>query len=95
MQLNFRQNEPHYIEVEFNGEDYAFPDALREILLGKKDVEFVACRMEHPQVGFPILYLRTKTKKAIDLLEEAAAELKEQIGDFKSALKSAKKPKAK
>ena len=95
MELKFRQNQPDYLEIEFVGEDYGLPDALRELLVEEKDVEFVACKMEHPQVGNPILYLRTKGKKALDLLEDAVATLKKEATGFKSAIKAAKKAKSK
>jgi DNA-directed RNA polymerase subunit L len=95
MKLNIRVSEPNYIEVEFEGEDYGLPNALREILIYHKDVEFAACKTEHPQTGSPILILRTKSKKAMDLLSDAVDELADNAAKFKSELKSAKKPKSK
>ena len=95
MKLNAKTLEPHFIEIEFEGEDISFPHALREILIAEKDVEFAACKSDHPQVGKPTLILRTKSKNALDVLESALDELKANVKDFKNNLKTAKKPKAK
>ncbi len=95
MKLNAKTIEPHYLELEFEDEDVAFPHALREILIAEKDVEFAAVRSDHPQVGSPVLILRTKSKNALDVLEDALKELKDNVKDFKNGLKSAKKPKSK
>lgn len=93
MKVNLKVNEPNYIEVEMEGEEHSFPNAIREILLAEKDVEFAAYRIDHPQVGKPILYLRTKNKKALDVLEAAVAKVKKMAIEFKNEMKGAKKPK--
>ncbi len=95
MKLNVKTIEPHYLELEFEDEDVAFPHALREILISEKDVEFAAVRSDHPQVGSPVLILRTKSGNVVDALEDALKELKSNVKDFKNGLKSAKKPKSK
>ena len=93
MKLNVRTMEPNYLELEIEGEDIGLPNALREILIEDKDVEFAACKNEHPQVGAPLLMLRTKTKKAIDVLEGAVDKLKKEAKAFNAELKTAKKAK--
>ncbi|MDE1797985.1 MAG: DNA-directed RNA polymerase subunit L [Candidatus Micrarchaeota archaeon] len=95
MKLNVRTQEANYIELEIQGEDIGLPNALREILIEDKDVEFAACKNEHPQVGSPLLMLRTKTKKPLDVLESAVDKLRKEAKSFESELKSAKKAKSK
>ena len=95
MKLNVRTSEPNYLELEIEGEDIGLPNALREILIEDKDVEFAACKNEHPQVGFPLLMLRTKSKKPLDVLESAVDKLKKEAKEFNSELKTAKKAKSK
>ena len=95
MKLNVKTSEPHYLEVELEGEDIGLPNALREILIEDKDVEFAACKSDHPQVGVPLIILRTKSKKALDVLESAVDKLKKEAQTFSSELKSAKKSKSK
>ncbi len=93
MKLNVKALEPNYIELELEGEEHSLPNALQEILIQNKDVEFASYNIPHPQVGMPLLVLRTKSKKALDVLEAAIEELKEQASEFKAELKSSKKPK--
>lgn len=95
MKVNLRVNEPNYIEVLIEGEDASFPNALRELLVEEKDVEFAAYNVPHPQIGVPVLFLRTKSKKALDVLADAVAKLKKEAIEFKSEIKGAKKPKEK
>lgn len=93
MEIKARKIEPKYVEIELVGEDIAFADAIKEILLQYKDVEFAAARLEHPQIGNPVIMLRTKSKDAMQLLQDAVAKLKKDAEDFRSAFKSSKKTK--
>ncbi|MFH1307175.1 MAG: DNA-directed RNA polymerase subunit L [Candidatus Micrarchaeota archaeon] len=93
MELKLKKLEKNYLEIELINEDVALADSLREILLEYKDVEFAAAKMEHPQIGNPVIILRTKGKDALELLEDAVGKLKKNADEFKAALKSAKKPK--
>lgn len=89
MKLNPKTLEPHFLEIEIEDEDYGLAVALRDLLIQDKDVEFAAIRQEHPQVGKPTVVLRTKTKKALALLEAAVETVQEQAVEFRGALKNA------
>lgn len=95
MKLNVKAMEANYLEIEFEDEDFALPNALRELLISDKEVEFAACKVDHPQAGKPLLIIRTKSKNPLDLLSAAVDELKEQAEEFKGALKTSKKSKGK
>jgi DNA-directed RNA polymerase subunit L len=95
MKLNVKTQEPNFIEIEFIDEDISLVHALRELLVNEKDVEFVAAKSDHPQVGSPVLVLRTKKEDALETLRDALKTLKKEVAGFKSELKSAKKPKSK
>lgn len=93
MNLDVKKLEKNYIEIALVDEDISLADSLREIVTNDKDVEFASARLEHPQIGHPVLAIRTKTKDPIDLLIDAAAKLKIEADEFKDALKAAKKTK--
>ncbi len=93
MNIDVKKIEKNYIELLLVGEDISFAEALREILVENKDVEFVATKLEHPQASHPMIILRTKNGDAIDMLIEALATLKENCEEFKTALKQTKKTK--
>ena len=95
MKLNIKTSEPDFVEVEFLEEDISMLHALREILLADKDVEFVAAKKDHPQVGIPTLVLRTKKGDALDTLSDALKKLRKEINEFRDELKKAKKSKSK
>ncbi|MFA5108645.1 MAG: RpoL/Rpb11 RNA polymerase subunit family protein [Candidatus Micrarchaeia archaeon] len=91
MELKIRKQEAHYLEIELVGEDIAFAESIKEILIENKDVEFASATLEHPQVASPLIVLRTKSKNALELLADAVDQLKESADEFKAALKTAKK----
>ena len=97
MEIEVIKNERDYLEVEFRGEgvDVGLPNALKEILLEDKDVEFAACRQDHPLVGNPVLMVRVSDGTALSALRSAIKKLKKQASDFKDSVKEAKKPKSK
>jgi DNA-directed RNA polymerase subunit L len=94
MKLIVKKTEPNYIELEIEGEEHSLPNALREILVEDNEVEFAAYRIPHPQIGKPTLYVRTKGKRQpLDLIGNALKKLKKSAIEFKSEMKTAKKPK--
>jgi len=93
MKINPIKIEPNYVEIQLEGEDIGIAGAIKEILVEYKDVEFCAAKMDHPQVGHPVIILRTKTKNALEMLIDAAEKVGKEAEDFKDALKAAKKTK--
>ncbi len=95
MEIEVIKNEREYLEVALTGADVeiGFPNALKEILLEDKDVEFAACRQDHPLVAPPVLMVRVSEGTALSALRSAIKKLRKQAADFKDAVKDAKKPK--
>ncbi|VVC01892.1 DNA-directed RNA polymerase subunit L [uncultured archaeon] len=93
MEIETKKNEKDYLEIEIKGEDVGFAQALKELLFEDKDVEFAACRMDHPQAANPVLIIRTKKGSPMFALKNALKKLRKEAADFKDELKAAKKPK--
>jgi DNA-directed RNA polymerase subunit L len=91
MNLKMRASEPNYVEIELVGEDISFANTIKEILIKDSDVEFAACKQEHPQVGHPVIYVRTKKKSPLPLIKDALKEMKKEAADFKASMKEKKK----
>ena len=91
MNLKIRASEPNYVEIELVGEDISFANTIKEMLLKDSDVEFAACRMDHPQVGNPIIHVRTKKKDPLPLIKDAVKEMKKDVSEFKASMKEKKK----
>lgn len=94
MEIEVIKNERDYLEVALKGDvEIGLPNALKEILLEDKDVEFAACKLDHPLVASPVLMVRVSDGTALSALRSAIKKLKKQASDFKDAIKEAKKPK--
>ncbi len=93
MELEIKKNEKDYLEIEIKGEDLGFAQTIKELLFEDKDVEFAACRMDHPQAANPVLMIRTRKGSPMFALKGAIKKLKKQATDFKDEFKGAKKPK--
>ncbi|MEM4554655.1 MAG: DNA-directed RNA polymerase subunit L [Candidatus Anstonellaceae archaeon] len=95
MEIKVVKNEKDYIEIELHGEDVdiGFPNALKEIMLEDENVEFAACRQDHPLVAPPVLMVRVSEGSPLSAIKAAIKKLRKQASEFKEALKAAKKPK--
>ncbi|MCX6769328.1 MAG: DNA-directed RNA polymerase subunit L [Candidatus Micrarchaeota archaeon] len=93
MDIEIVKSEKNYVEIQVLGDDYGVAAAIKELLLDDKDVEFAAYRVDHPQIGKPILMVRTKEGNPISSIKYAIKKLRKQATDFKDAIKEAKKPK--
>ena len=83
MEVKILQKEKNTLEVELNGADQALAQIVSEMLNKDKDVEFASFKMEHPLLGFPRLYVRTKKGDPSKLLLEKLDELKKELIDFR------------
>ena len=87
MKINVIKNESNEMTIEFDTPDLTIPDLIASELLKNDDVEFAGVAKSHPEVGKPTLVIKTNKKKAkdalakaLDQIEEMAAELKSQLG---------------
>ena len=93
MEIEIVKSEKNYVEIIVRGDDYGVANAVKELLLEDKDIEFAAYRVDHPQVGKPVLMVRTKDGNPINAVKYALKKLKKQATEFKDAIKDAKKPR--
>ncbi|MCX8196959.1 MAG: DNA-directed RNA polymerase subunit L [Candidatus Micrarchaeota archaeon] len=95
MEIKIAKKEKDYIEIELHGEDVdiGFPNAIKEILLEDENVEFAACRHDHPLIAPPVLMVRVKEGSPVSALKSAIKKLRKQAVEFKELAKSAKKTK--
>ena len=81
MKPSITSKDTKYLEVSLAGEDHSFPNLLREALMEDPDVEFASYKIDHPQLGAPKLYLRTKGKKPERALNDAIKKVRKKIAD--------------
>ena len=83
MEIKILTEEKNVIEVELGDMDVSLGNLIADKLSANKDVEFAACKLEHPIVGKPKLIVRTKKGDAQKVLKAVLNEIKEEVENFK------------
>jgi DNA-directed RNA polymerase subunit L len=83
MEIKVLINEKNTVELDLAGVDHSLAQMLAEKLNEEKDVEFASYKVEHPLVGTPKLYLRTKKGEAAKLVLEKLEEIRKEVLDFR------------
>jgi DNA-directed RNA polymerase subunit L len=91
MKMNIIKEESNHLEIEFETKDYTIPDLIASQLRNSPDVEFAGVSKDHPDVGKPVLIIKTSKKKAKDALIKALDELDEALDDLKKSMPKEKK----
>ena len=86
MELQIIKNENKELTIEFQSGDLTMPDLIASELLNNPDVEFAGVKKDHPEVGKPILVVKTNKKKAMEAVEKALENIDEQFAEIKKAL---------
>jgi DNA-directed RNA polymerase subunit L len=83
MEVKVLLNEKNVLELELVGSDQSLSQLISERLNQDKDVEFASFKVEHPLLGSPKLYVRTKKGDASKLVLEKIEEIKNELADFR------------
>ncbi|MCL5430070.1 MAG: DNA-directed RNA polymerase subunit L [Candidatus Marsarchaeota archaeon] len=86
MKLNVIKDEGKELVVEFEINDFTFPELLASKLLENDDVEFAGVSRDHPETGKPQLTIKTAKKKPADALSKALEDLEESTDTLKGAV---------
>jgi DNA-directed RNA polymerase subunit L len=90
MKLKVLKETDNEIRVEVQGEGHTFCNALQDVLLGDKDVEFAGYSIDHPLISEPVIFVRTRRQSnPRDVLIKAAEKLKSRTKEIKQAFESA------
>jgi len=87
MEVKILTNEKNVLEMELKGADPSLAQLLAEKLSDEKDVEFASSKVEHPLLGEPKLYIRTKKGEPGKLVLEKLEEIKKEVSDFRAQFK--------
>lgn len=89
MKLRVLREEKNMVEFMLEGERHAFPNLLKQKLLGNKEVEYVSYVLDHPTDKNARFVLKTAGKNPKKALEEAAKEIDAELDEFASKAKKA------
>jgi DNA-directed RNA polymerase subunit L len=90
MDIKIVRNDGKELVIEFQSKDMTFPDLVAHELQNDSDVSFAGVAKEHPEVGVPVLAIRTSKKSAVAALESALERIKENAKELKSAMSKKK-----
>lgn len=89
MKIEVKKDEGKELDIEFDTPDLTIPDLIASELLTNDSVEFAGVSKDHPEVGKPLLVVRSKKSaksdllKALQSIDEEFAELKTQLSKKK------------
>lgn len=75
--------EKNVLEIDLGDIDQSLAQLLAEKLNEDKEVEFASYKLEHPTVGTPKIYIRTKKENPEKLVLEKLDGIKKEVLDFK------------
>ena len=85
MKLNYIEDEPKSIILEFEDSDRSLPEIIKSRLVENTDVEFAGVVKDHPDIAKPRLIVRSsKNVKAI--LAKVVEQLQDDIKELSSSL---------
>lgn len=83
MEIKAIKNEGKELILEFDSKDMTFPDLVAHELLNDSDVSFAGASISHPEMGLPILVIRTTKKNASAALESALKRIEENAAELR------------
>lgn len=83
MEVKIIKSEPGELSFELVGSDQSLAQLLAEKLNKEKSVVFAASKVAHPLVANPVVIVKTKKTKAVDVVVKTLEEIKKEVGSFK------------
>lgn len=85
MKLNFIEDEPKSLIIEFGEADRGIAELIKDKLLNKEGIEFATVVKEHPDISNPRLVVKS-SKNARALVSKAISEVEEEIKELASEI---------
>lgn len=96
MKVNVLKKTRNELKIEIEGEGHTFCNALQQVLLEDRSVEFAGYDLTHPLVGQSVIYIRVKgTRKPERVLINAAKKLGVKTAEAREAFEKAWKRREK
>jgi DNA-directed RNA polymerase subunit L len=89
MKIEIKKDEGKELDIEFDTPDLTIPDLIANELLTSDSVEFAGVSKDHPEVGKPLLVVKSKKSAKSDLLK-ALQSIDEQFAELKTQLSKKK-----
>ncbi|MFH2106884.1 MAG: RpoL/Rpb11 RNA polymerase subunit family protein [Candidatus Micrarchaeota archaeon] len=87
MEIEILKKEKKHLELRVSDVDQIILRLLVDKLNANKNVEFAACKIEHPTSGIQRMIVKTKKDEPMDLVLEALEETTKEVKEFASNFK--------
>jgi len=81
------------LELEIIGEDETLLNPIKQRLLEENEVEYAEYFIDHPLIGKPKLYLKTKKENPIEVLKKTVKSLEKDVNTMLKELNEKLKKK--
>ena len=89
MKIKALKWDKHELRLELGGEGHSFCNALQYFLLRDDAIEFAGYNIQHPLIGNPVVYLRTKRRRPENALLDATHSLEKTLDEATKAFQKA------
>ncbi|MGC8669801.1 MAG: RpoL/Rpb11 RNA polymerase subunit family protein [Candidatus Micrarchaeia archaeon] len=89
MEVKIVKNEGNEVWIEFENGDTTLPDLIANTMLERNNVEFAGVRKDHPEIGKPLLVIKTK-RNVKEEIGKVLEELEEELKGLQSQLSKSK-----
>jgi len=92
MKIKVLKKTSNELKIEVEGEGHTLCNVLQKALLEDDTIVMAGYHIQHPLIGNPIIYVRTKgERKPEATVREAAKKIRGQYGEFRKSFKEALK----
>ncbi|MGQ9460025.1 MAG: DNA-directed RNA polymerase subunit L [Candidatus Bathyarchaeaceae archaeon] len=92
MKVKVLEKTSNELKIQVEGEGHTFSNVLQKVLLEDDTVEMAGYHIQHPLIGNPMIYVRTKGKQKPEAtLREATKKIRGQCKEFKRSFEKALK----
>jgi len=90
MKIKVLKKTSNELKIEVEGEGHTLCNVLQKVLLEDDTIEMAGYHIQHPLIGNPVVYVRTKGKqKPETTLGEAAKKIRSQCKEFRRSFEKA------
>ena len=89
MKIKALKQDKHELRLELGGESHSFCNALQYFLLRDDAIEFAGYNIQHPLIGNPVVYLRTKRRRPENALLDVTHSLEKTLNEVKKTFQKA------
>ncbi len=81
------KREKNFLKAELVGEDHTVANLIAKYAIRHPDVTYAAYNIEHPLISNPVIILRTRSRDALEVLQEVIRKALEDLDRVEEELR--------